>query len=749
MPQKIESAFSRIMNGNFSHGAAYWKGSGLEILRAGEAEGAGPSRVGSPRYILRAPGPFYHEIQYKDLSIYPAVSDFDSVLMLPMLPKRFWLQVQDPNPPTFPFAIESHEQSSAAQAPLGTPLQISQTGFPVDGEYKLDAYNSASYGFVSPVSAPVYRILKKDDGYSAFYAKIAGQSQQAWIKMTQGLDQGTRADGTSGVRVGDYFLSSDPLFGGRVLAIVGDRLLIYQEWPQFQGDIPVTDSSMPPTFDELNWTLVRDWYFTERFTGKMVRKIEAVRYDLTLVFTIARSVIPPYDQIKLEFYDENPTRQGPGGSLLKTISPTPVDGSNLYFRIHLDDLWDRVVMRFVKEVDYPWIGPSRLVFPDLSGGPNNKIGNVALLKGDYTGRFREEDTGPPDEVYDVLESSVNVESEIIPRGTIVAYVGGDVCPPGFVRAEGIGRMGASRLDEPGALKTEPIPSSTWYAQAGLDFREGEDKARTILRFAEKAGFRPTVGPFREDQVTPRLIDVVPYRYSPDHHLYNRFIIYRNIISDPAPTNVKDEYYRTDILPGYVAEFRLPSKGYSFYAIITQFAQGKIVTRVEEQLPDNPIDNTAKREEDLRRAQRQVYHGANRNNVFQGYGIYGDFVEETEERVVMGLMGDLLYPLMDLAAQGAVLYIWKSGNVAHAGLVPEIQNLSGLGDYYGGSLGGLSYFGEPHSHRIARSQDIDTIPDVGNSGEVVVRQVPYLHDHGALFGAATLPKSRPVLLCQKV
>jgi hypothetical protein len=752
MPQKIESAFSRIMNGNFSHGTAYWEGNGLNILVAGQPSGPGPTRPDSPRYTLQAPGRFYHRIQYKDLSVYPAVSEFQSALMLPMLPERFWLQVQDASPATFPFAAEAYDRSAALPAPLGTPLRISQAGgIPAEGEYKLDAYSSAVYGFVSPVSAPTYKILEKDDGYSAFYAKVSGQ--QAWVKMSKGLDKGTRADGTSGIKVGDYFMSHSPLFGGKVLAIVGDRFLLYQQWPQYQGTVPVTDPSFPPSYDDLNWTLVRDWYFTEQFTGRMSRQLKAVRYDLTLAFTLYRTLNPPFDEIELQFYDENPTRQGPDGPLLKKFSAVPIDGSNPYFRVHLDDLWDRVVMRFVKEVDQPWnFGPAHLVFPDLGGGVDNKIGNVALFKGDYTDRFKEIDTGPDDAVFDELESSINAESEIIPKGTIIAYVGGDVCPPGFVRAEGIGRVDAPDLSDPDSLRSAAIPSSTWYSEASLDFREGEDKPRTILKFTEEEGFRPTVGAFREDQVTPRLVQVVPYRYPPDHpdhHLRDRFIIYRGIISDPLPVDVKDEYYRTDVVPGYVAEFRIPSKNFSFFAIITQFAQGKIVTRVVEQEPTNPIDDTEEREDDLRRAQRQVYHGANRNTVFRGYGIYGEFVQETEERVIVGLMGDLLYPLMDLAAQGAQMYIWKSGAIAHAANLPEIQGLAGLKDYFGAPLGGLSYFGEPHTHRLSRSRDIEIIDDVGNSGTVVTRRVPYLHDHGALFGAVTLPKARPILLCQKV
>ena len=69
------------------------------------------------------------------------------------------------------------------------------------------------------------------------------------------------------------------------------------------------------------------------------------------------------------------------------------------------------------------------------------------------------------------------------------------------------------------------------------------------------------------------------------------------------------------------------------------------------------------------------------------------------------------------------------------------------------LGGYGLRADPHSHDLSRSKDSTTTGDVGqdpgSGGVNSETQVPYLHDHGALFGAASIPKVRPVKLCQKL
>jgi hypothetical protein len=122
-------------------------------------------------------------------------------------------------------------------------------------------------------------------------------------------------------------------------------------------------------------------------------------------------------------------------------------------------------------------------------------------------------------------------------------------------------------------------------------------------------------------------------------------------------------------------------------------------------------------------------------------MYGEFIPQYREDAFMEVVGDWT-DILNAAktATETELRVWKSGVVAHAQTHPE------LGDEK--SYGGYGYLGEPHSHFMGPA-DIPVLGNLETSDPDWETPMPIRHRHGYLFGAATIPKVRPVLLCQKI
>jgi hypothetical protein len=214
------------------------------------------------------------------------------------------------------------------------------------------------------------------------------------------------------------------------------------------------------------------------------------------------------------------------------------------------------------------------------------------------------------------------------------------------------------------------------------------------------------------------------------------------IGDPHPVWVTDEYERTDVQPGCVLQLRMAQRDY--FMIISQYAQGTFIERYYESGDEGPgtFYPQGKDSDDWRRALRQVAAGIDKNQVFLGYRIYGyRFVPVLDERAILEVVGDWKDVITAaMADNDARFVVWKSGLLAHAQTHPE------LGD--DDSYGGYGYLGEPHSHFLGVG-DAPILSNLDPGDPDYETPVPLKHRHGYMFGAATLPKVRPVLLCQKI
>ena len=160
---------------------------------------------------------------------------------------------------------------------------------------------------------------------------------------------------------------------------------------------------------------------------------------------------------------------------------------------------------------------------------------------------------------------------------------------------------------------------------------------------------------------------------------------------------------------------------------------------------------------------QFYRGAleawyassrtDQNNFFQtlivpfvGGPLYGSFDESRELSVHIELIGDFSESIVAMV-DDAEMFIWNSGVVAHAQKLEDMQT-SPLYDKSG--FGGFGYTADPHSHLVDTRIDGVTTGNVAKEvGDWIHGSVPVDHTHDYLFGAVSIPKVRPVLLCQKL
>jgi hypothetical protein len=612
------------------------------------------------------------------------------------------------------------------------------------GIYQLDRVfdegRDSNKAVIAPVDPDIEHVITSDDLTLAYtYASSYGSVFQVKYDPAEAA----KVEGFSGFNPGDYFVSDD--FGGLITSVQPTNGIM---WVAVNTGI---GQRLPAVTSETNpgnaFMTVKDWRVTEEVRGSFAREVKAVLYDLTLVFTTVFAGDFDSASPSIVFQDEVWEHLQHGG-----ILPVKIDGSSTFYMRTVSLGIDRWFYRLLQEAPEPYEGDAELVMRSLPG-KQVKMGDVALYRGNYTQRMKKEDDSVAKTVIDFLESPINVESGVIPKGTIVAYTGGSCCPPGFEQVKGLGGIDGSSLLSPDDLMVSL--GTNWYLSVRVNYRYGLDKPRTIIGIDGLVG-RPEIGPSLPFQVSKRLVNVTPWRYGSTHHLAGKFITFRSYYGDPVLEWVREEYLRIDVVPGYILEFYFPTQNKSVYAIITQVVAGRFARTVVESFPPIPPneiiwnwqhamdDANSDEHDDLRRAIRWVNNGGPKNMVFQSYGIYGTLTPDLIPSSAIEVLGDFFKFSTQAAIKGAELRIWKSGVLAHAQRVQEMDIQT--------PFGGYGYLGEPHTHVTDESGDISVYADVGHGSTTQPitgpLKIPTEHTHGGLFGAATIPKIRPVILCQK-
>ena len=469
MTQRIENAFSRIPNGNFSHGPAFWSArippspAPLPTFLV-EWNGGYVTGPGTPRYLLRSDIDFWVDIPYRDLLVYPSVVDYRGALQPASLSEVYLFAIDKyANCKVYPFQSYDGKQMN-----VGDPVYVDDT---VDGAY------TGEYRSKSVVSAGVLKAV-------ASTGLVAVQDDESFDTMTYMRNAATMPT-TFQVKVnpavsadvvpGTFFVSMNPTSSGMVQAVSIDRKTLYISVSGPHTVIPDTGGAWVPM--GLGWGVFKGATILIR------RKMPVCLYDLTLAYTMKDGASLAPGSVALEFYDEV-------GVLVKTVTPEVIGTAGAkYISKAVATGYTRYVLRFMAEAAEPYYGSIKVHFGDGTTGPITRIGDVVLFRGDYVEQLPQPPASLTGKTFDYLEQNVCQESEIIPRGTVIAYVGGSVCPSGYTRVEGIGRIDNNNADAPDVIGTTLY---TTLAQQYGSRTSATGEPRTYVRFTSASPVRTDI-----------------------------------------------------------------------------------------------------------------------------------------------------------------------------------------------------------------------------------------------------------------
>jgi len=718
--RRVNTELSRITNGNMSSAWAGWEAEGVpDFINRSHlryAEGAeAPRQAREPIYEIEFRADLtalYNNLTYRDLSVFPSVFRFDGELVAADYDQ---------------FHLLGASRFSGLMSPFGKwdgiAWELLKPGGPIVidsadqfGEYRIQKVTDALNAIIIPSAA---NPLPSLDGTSGIYIYEEGAT---FFKVDIGV---------SSANIGETFVSQNPVCGGLIQGKSGNVITVV---PYAFNSFPKATYSGPVPMQ----AVINSWKVQPRRTVSVYRTLEVALYDLTLSYTLQTAADLDPTKVTIELLNELDEVQ-------TVIHPVPVNGTDVFIDkvIEVGGLVRRM-QRFVLESKYPVYGRSRVKF-ERTVGQTASLSLVNLYRGNHLEKILSAGT----EKTDFIESQVDVNSEIVPRGTIIAYAGGAVCPPGYFKAEGVGQVrGVSRLGQGSALCSRFADPRQAIISVELDQRtsgNGVTDPRTIIRLNYGEASRTVVGDSLTFQRSRRRVNVIPFRYDDDNPQAGTLVNARSQIGDPHPEWVTDEYDHVDILPGYILDLSLGDRRYQM--IISQYAQGRFIDHLVESGDEGPgtfYPQGRENSDDWRRALRQVDSGMDKNQVFLGYRIYGmRFDPVYFEEAILEVVGDWV-DLLNAAMthQGeADLHVWKSGVLAHAQAHPE------LGD--NNPYGGYGLAAEPHSHFLGKSSDVPILTNLDPGEPDFETPVPLKHQHGWLFGSATLPKVRPVLLCQKI
>lgn len=797
---KAENTFSRIANGNFSSGAAYWEGAGLIVITTGSQQ-AGPVQSGMPRYVLNTSSTFRANIPYKDLAVYPSVMSFNESTIAPYginevlirSPRKF-----NQTGPIWPFRALINDTDFGPTVERGSQIYITDTQFKrYSGEYRAGTLveveltpTLSNFYLRASASFEIPTIATKSDYPGSFYAyDETGNSNQYQIQIVGNFNNIVRPDGTTGRRPQDHFVCENPEMNGRVVSVSADgtTATITSFDPFFR----------PPDTGGSFTTIVGDWYIAERFDGNMVRTIPVPLYDLTLAFSLENSsVLDPDQDIDLIFYDEM-------GNVEFAMDPVPIGATSA--DKHLSKpipgtQYTRIVMRFTHEFERAFSGTAKVEF---RAGGTTSIGDVVLYRGSYTQQLLQ---GPSTttETFDYLEHPVSQESEIIPRGTIIAYVGGSACPPGYTQLQGIGSiapkfLGVNNLwvplGDPGTIVTNSFRA---YLNSQSDnlFRGGTPSDPTLVMVIDATGNQvledaivsSVPGHMLEFRFTATGVSVFANicsigkidtsasvstvgktnlalagtastsgghsSYPPSRLNDNSFSTYNDITTsaNPDPNAWMEISWAT---PQIISHFWLwtasPTRRYLSQARIeywTGSAWATDRTYPAQTSKNYGINLTQNRTTTRLRLINFLTTGA-ATDASQAYEwqIFGFATPPpTIDLLAIQILGEFSETLQKAQTLPCTMYIWKNGVIG----VP--QNAADLGVNH--SAGGYGFIAGPHTHFGEQSSDVGEYSDVGhtfaiggggNRTELVLSD----HKHNNVVTSSSIPQVRTVLLCQKL
>lgn len=525
--QSIDSVDSLIPNGNFAQGLAYWDfyppGSPMTTVAQHEKtydDSQSNVPVGQPKYAMNMAYTGACWLNRHDLFEYPLRRYLTNMVAFPVSQTAlrvtassgsFHVESVDfgtPYEAAFENRILSFGLANAVPMPVGTKLRFDPevgTASDVQITKEVTAAGSAARSF-EVSSAPldgegvVYFHVRKepekgstvvldatDTAHSGYYTvdrvedtsiRIVPQSGSLVLKAQTGDTQGllylrnTTGSGPDltyvrvfgdltqfGVSVGDYFVTTAPARAyGKILAIAPDS----QDPSIQQLIVEASDRPLPET-SLGQFVAITSWAVSAQVNSNIEISIPAVRYNLTLAFSSNNwtSWVP-----SLAFVKEEGLLSGE--SFLR--SDLLIDNLPATFVREFDagdsTTWKRRIytIQYDRAVPIPGVPAIRFL---KHGASSVRISHLAMFKGDLTGTLPSDDQQTSID-FDTLEYNTAPDGGIIPKGTVMPFVGGTSCPPGWKRVFGSPADG----DVPSTVAKD-IPSAIFDAME-VEYNYGSD-----------------------------------------------------------------------------------------------------------------------------------------------------------------------------------------------------------------------------------------------------------------------------------
>lgn len=478
---------SLTRNGNFQSGLAHWLFSdGVTHVRSATDSSGSANLLGAPLYLADVPagGEIRQVISRSDVYAYPSRRWVEQVTAVPIGINTLGLientgRIDGRTPTDEDHVFDFQELNSFGEVVKTVPMKKGIQVEVVDrhrnylsGPYRVgrlvetDLTPQSRYLHVSPIDTEIVRMATQDDYSGAVYTSEVEPNGQltGTIEITGTLKFDRKEEGIflgTGFKLLDVIVVEQPEFA--VCRIVG--ITQTQNGYSLQVRPVLPGIQFLPEGDAVP---MEKWFVTAITEMNLIRELPVFSYDYTLAFS--------YDS--QTDYGGTPSMRivDRAFKTVKTIPLSLLENNDYFEDLTLSPQlqstrYRRRLYRFFLESSKPITGRLVLTIPGGSNGA--QIGDVVLHKGNYTRRHDYDDRDDPSvslradsrSALDRLYGGVDHLGGVLPRGTVVLYAGGPVCPPGYKRVDSLPRSAQD------GFETLPAPDVVSY---------DADRNRTIL-----------------------------------------------------------------------------------------------------------------------------------------------------------------------------------------------------------------------------------------------------------------------------
>lgn len=445
---------SLVRNGNFQSGLAHWLFStGVTHAEANINGSGSASLLGAPLYLADVPaeGKICQVVPRSDVHTFPSRRWIENVTAFPIGTNTLGLAEStariDGRVPTdedhvFDFQELDSTGAVVATVAMKKGLQVEvvdQNRTDLSGPYRVGRLvtptdSSSRYLHVSPIDTEIVRLATQADFEGATYTSevLPGGQLRGTITVTGAFRFDRQSNETlTGFTTMDTIVMVQPEFAvARVVGVSRSQSgYTLQVAPVLPGVAFLPEGSAVP---------MEEWFVTPITKVNLIRELPVFAYDFTLAFSYD-SEIPYTGEPRMQLLNRS-------YKSVRNIPSVLLENNEYFEDVSLSaqlqaTRYRRRLYHFFLESSKPITGTLALTIP--GGGNGGLIGDVVLHKGNFTRRHDYDDRDDPTttiradsrSALDRLYAGVDHLGGVVPRGVVVLYCGGPVCPGGYKRVD--------------------------------------------------------------------------------------------------------------------------------------------------------------------------------------------------------------------------------------------------------------------------------------------------------------------------